>query len=117
MSSGIEEESRQVFKITAIVRNKASNARLITNIRPIKCHCLTFLMILNIIIFGGIYEKAVFLFACGQQAIETHSTMGVIKSIENEIGSIEIATDKFPDGFMEAMTMSYKLQDISLVKN
>ncbi len=65
----------------------------------------------------SIFGLAILLAACGQQKVENHSTMGVIKSIDNEGISVVIVAEKFSDGFMDAMTMPYNLIDKNLLKD
>jgi Cu/Ag efflux protein CusF len=38
-------------------------------------------------------------------------------SIDSKTAKVVIAVEKFPDGYMEAMTMSYGLSDLRLLNN
>ena len=47
---------------------------------------------------------------------ETHATRGVIKEFGEGNKVAVIAHEAFPDGFMEAMTMSFELADPAMAK-
>src|SRR5260370_42479864 len=53
---------------------------------------------------------------CAKSTPENHTTVGVIVSIPKDGRELEIRHEKFPDGFMEGMTMTFETEDAKLAK-
>jgi Cu/Ag efflux protein CusF len=70
---------------------------------------MTFKRIAAVLLLG------IFCNACSSGA--THSSVGVIKGFGEARKTVIIQHQAFPDGFMEAMTMTFELDDPGLSKD